>query len=609
MGKQAPMVLMSSVIDSWTVAWKAFADRWRTLVGFQIVSGLVLTLVFTPLVHLFLQELVRAAGDSAVTNYDLVSFFFSVRGTLFLGVAGLAGLLSFRVQQAALLLLTAEYQSGPLTALRGVWRRRWALLQLTMTQLGFLFVLLIPLALVMFLVWHFLLGSQDINYYLHTKPPVWYAALTLAGIAGLFTGTVGIGLLTRWVYALPLLLRQGVSPWASLRRSVQTTRKNWVVPLVTIGGFWLLFWGVSNLFSVLVIGLGRGVLLAVGERLALAVFVVLGVFGFLSVAALFTGTVGPLLGWILVNRLYGHAFAVGHSPSPQSTGKEEWAFRRTAIGVAWGALVVVSVTGAWWLKRLDFSPPVQITAHRGSSALAPENTLSALRLAIQDGADFSEIDVQTTRDGVVVLLHDRDLMRMARDPRRLESLSLEELRSIDVGSPFGEAFRGERVPTLAEALDLVRGRMGLNIELKYNRPDPTLAPRVIDLLRGKGMIDQCVITSLDLDALRQAEALEPRVVTGLIVTKSLGDPTRLGVNFLSLNVEAATRRLVWRARRHGLAVHVWTVNDAALFERMADRGVDVVITDHPAQLSALRQTRGALSPPELIALRLRRLLL
>ena len=607
--QRAPVVFMSTVASDWTFAWKAFSARWRTLVGFQFVSGLAITLGFTPLVHLFLQELVRAGGDSAVTNFDLASFFLSVRGTVFLAVAGAAGLLSFRVQQSALLLLTAESSMGPVAALRGVWRRRWPLLVLTLTQAGFLLALLIPFALVLFLVWHFLLGSQDINYYLHSKPPAWYAALTLTGIAGILTGTFGIAVITRWIYALPLVLRLDVPPWESLRRSLAATRNNWLRPLLTVGGYWLLFWGASNLVSVLVIGLGRGLLVAVGERLALAVFVVLGVFGTLSVAALFTGTVGPLFALVLINRLFDSAFTVRPTQSALPTWKERRILRRTAIGVVLCALIGVSLTGAWWLKRLKFSTSVQITAHRGSSAVAPENTLSALRQAMQDGADFSEIDVQTTRDGVVVLLHDRDLMRMAGDPRPLESLTLAELRAIQVGGSFGEAFRGETVPTLAEALDLVRDRMGLNVELKYNRPDPTLAPRVIEVLREKDMVDRCVVTSLDLEALRQAEALEPRLVTGLIVTKSLGDPTRLGVDFLSLNVEAATRRLVRRARRQGLAVHVWTVNDAALFERMADRGVDVVITDHPAQLSALRQTRGALSPPELIALRLRRLLL
>ncbi|MBK8576004.1 MAG: hypothetical protein IPN90_10125 [Elusimicrobia bacterium] len=161
---------------------------------------------------------------------------------------------------------------------------------------------------------------------------------------------------------------------------------------------------------------------------------------------------------------------------------------------------------------------------------------------------------------------------------------------------------------MREALELVRGRMGLNIELKYNLPDPTLAPRVVELLKMTGMLDQCVVTSLNYEALRQAKEIEPRLVTGMIVTKVLGDPTRLGVDFLSVNVAEVNRRLIRRARQQALAVHVWTVNDAATFERMVDHGVTVVITDRPIELASLRRSRTSLSAPTLIALRLRRLL-
>ena len=135
-----------------------------------------------------------------------------------------------------------------------------------------------------------------------------------------------------------------------------------------------------------------------------------------------------------------------------------------------------------------------------------------------------------------------------------------------------------------------------------------MAHRVIELLRETQTLDQCVITPLDLNVLTQATALDPRLVTGLIVTKVLGDPTGLGVEFLSLNVAEVNRRLIRRARQKGLAIHAWTVNDAATFERMVDQGVDVVISDHPAELVALRQARAALSVPEQIAQRLRRLL-
>jgi glycerophosphoryl diester phosphodiesterase len=602
-------VLMTAVFRAWKEAWNGFCSHGRALVRFQIIYGIVVAIGFWPLVHVVLDQLVRAAGDSAITNFDLTGFFLSPRGAALLVVAGLAGLISWRVQQSTLLLMTAEMGTSPYTALRGVWNRLGPLMGMTFIQLGTIILLHIPLGLLLFGVWRFLLGAQDINYYLHTHPPQWYAALTLAGVGATATAAAVVGLWTRWAYGLPLVLRIKLSPRESLRKSFQYTRGNWLLPLAAIGGFWLLLNLASNTLSSVVLGLGRLTLPWVGTHTGLAILIVLVVFGTVSLVSLATGTVGMILRTTLINRLFDQAAGVRPEHLPPPSANDNRTFRRVTVGIVGGSLLALSLSGAWWARRIKFADSVLITAHRGSSAAAPENTLGALRQALEDGADFAEIDVQTTKEGEVVLLHDRDLMRMGRDPRALADLTLRDLRTIDVGSPFGDAFRGERVPTLREAIELVRGRMGLNIELKYNRPDPTLAPRVVDILKETKMLDRCVITSLDLDALRQAETLEPRVVSGLIVTKALGDPTKLGVDFLSLNQQTVTRRLVRRAKRQGLAVHVWTVNDAAAFERMADRGVNVVITDHPADLVALRRARASLSPPELIALRLRRLLL
>src|SRR5262249_32888341 len=134
-------------------------------------------------------------------------------------------------------------------------------------------------------------------------------------------------------------------------------------------------------------------------------------------------------------------------------------------------------------RSLADRPPVLVTAHRGHARAAPENTLSAMRKAIESRADYAEMDVQLTADGKVVLLHDRDLKRLAGVSRRLDELSYDEVRQLDVGSWFAPAFSGERVPTLAEVIALCRGKIRLNIELKFFGPDRRLARAVAELIR------------------------------------------------------------------------------------------------------------------------------
>jgi glycerophosphoryl diester phosphodiesterase len=248
---------------------------------------------------------------------------------------------------------------------------------------------------------------------------------------------------------------------------------------------------------------------------------------------------------------------------------------------------------------------VAITAHRGYHASAPENSLAAFRAAIDAHADYSELDVQRTRDGAVVVLHDADLMRMAGDARRIGALTLEELAGIDIGRKSGPAYAGEHVPTLAAVIALVRGRMKLNVELKYNAPDPQLAAAVVDVLRRERFLDQVVITSLSAAALRQVRELEPSLPTGQIVTVAVGDVARLPTDFLSLNSARATPEVMRRVHATAKAVQVWTVNQAEVMLRLIERGADNLITDEPVLARHVLQQRRSLSDAEELAVRLR----
>jgi glycerophosphoryl diester phosphodiesterase len=203
------------------------------------------------------------------------------------------------------------------------------------------------------------------------------------------------------------------------------------------------------------------------------------------------------------------------------------------------------------------------------------------------------------------VLHDGDLLRMADDARKLADLSAADVAAIDVGRKRDASFAGEHVPRLEEVIDLVRGRMKLNVELKYNVPDSSLAPAVVELLRRESFLDDVVITSLDYAALKQVEQIEPRLPTGHIVTAAVGNVTRTEADFLSLNSAQAKPSLIRQAHSAGKKIHVWTVNTPEVMVRMIERGVDNIITDDPALLARVITARKGLSRPELLGLRLR----
>jgi glycerophosphoryl diester phosphodiesterase len=310
----------------------------------------------------------------------------------------------------------------------------------------------------------------------------------------------------------------------------------------------------------------------------------------------------------LVTRMYTEQTGGGEWKPPAALEISDARSRRIVRPFVFAVLglLAVALGAAWFVaSRLDLEPAVAITAHRGASSVAPENTMAAFRAAMEAGATYAELDVQHTRDRQLVVLHDGDLMRMGDDPRKVHALTAAEMASIDVGRKRDAAFAGEHPPALGEVIDLVRGRMKLNIELKYNVPDPGLAPAVVELLRREDFLDQVVVTSLDYAALKQVESLEPRLVTGHIVTAAVGNVVRTEADFVSLNAARATPSLVRRAHAAGKDVHVWTVNQPEVMLRMIERGVDNIITDDPALLARVIDERKALSTLELLGLRLR----
>jgi glycerophosphoryl diester phosphodiesterase len=218
------------------------------------------------------------------------------------------------------------------------------------------------------------------------------------------------------------------------------------------------------------------------------------------------------------------------------------------------------------------------------------------------------MDVHQTKDGVVVLLHDRDLKRVAGVSQRLEELSYAEVRRLDVGSWFDPAFAGERVPTLVEVIALCRGRIRLNIELKIFGSDLQLAQEVARILREQDFESDCLVTSLNYGALREVKRYNSRLRTGLIVAHALGDVHLLEVDVLSVRADFLSDEVLRAAHRHGRQVHVWTVNDARQMSRQVKRGVDNVITSDPDLAIRVRDEWASLTRTERLVLASRLLL-
>ncbi|HEV2356361.1 MAG TPA: glycerophosphodiester phosphodiesterase family protein [bacterium] len=219
------------------------------------------------------------------------------------------------------------------------------------------------------------------------------------------------------------------------------------------------------------------------------------------------------------------------------------------------------------------------TAHRGAPRHAPENTLASFRVALDDGARSIECDVQRTKDGHLMVIHDQTVDRTTDGHGRVGAFALDELRRLDAGRWFDPAFAGERVPLLDEAMALIRGRATLRVEIK-NAPMiyDGIEQQVLEAIHRHGMDEEVLVTSFDHESVRRIRMLSSQTPTGIIFTGRLIDAAAAaraaGADAVCMNWAYVTADIVARAHAAGLRVFAWPVDDEDRFRHCRAAGVD-----------------------------------
>lgn len=229
-----------------------------------------------------------------------------------------------------------------------------------------------------------------------------------------------------------------------------------------------------------------------------------------------------------------------------------------------------------------FNMPV-IMAHRGASAAAPENTLAAFQEAMDSMSDWIELDVRMTRDGVVVVTHDNNLKRVAGVNKRVSDITYAQLSELDVGSLYGEEFRGERIPTLEQVLQLTAGKIRLNIELKPLAGNKHLEEAVVSLIYQYEVENTCMICSSSYDSLKKVKELAPDIMTTYVISMVYSNFWQIkAADAFSLSSAIVTKEMIYNIKSVGKEIYVWTVNTEDSINKFLDMGVDGIITDDPS---------------------------
>jgi glycerophosphoryl diester phosphodiesterase len=242
-----------------------------------------------------------------------------------------------------------------------------------------------------------------------------------------------------------------------------------------------------------------------------------------------------------------------------------------------------------------------VIAHRGDSAHRPENTLVSFAAGLESGAAIVEFDVHLTRDGEVVVIHDQTLDRTTDGQGEVKQMSLAEIRRFSAGYPkrFGSAYAGERVPTLAEALGLLRERAQAMIEIKpeavTDDAEGGIEAHVVDEVRRAGMEKDVALISFDRRALRRCQALAPGILRGHLYQKGavgemLEGAREVGSELIMPEKKLLSDELRDRAREAGIKVATWVVDDVEELRQLMRFELYGVGSNRPGEMLEALQT-------------------
>ena len=236
-------------------------------------------------------------------------------------------------------------------------------------------------------------------------------------------------------------------------------------------------------------------------------------------------------------------------------------------------------------------------AHRGASGHAPENTLAAFSLAIDQGADWIELDLHQTADQHLIVHHDATLKRTAGDPRSIRDLSLAQIRELDIGIRRGPSFRGEKVPTLDEVLELAKGRIRVQIEIKRSSAFyPGIEKRTLETIKRHKAGAEVAISSLESSIIERLRGMNTSVDLGLLTEKIpsadiLPTAKSLKVRSIHFSTRRISKKFVPQAHALGFSVLLYTVDRPSLMSRYLDMGLDGLFTNYPDRLSEVLARR------------------
>ena len=572
--------------------------HWKPLILFEILWKLVTLLVIAPACAGLIQLAIHLAKLKYLTTSNLLQFLRSPWTILLLAVLLLLAALYtlFEIAAVCTCFRQSRFQKVRTTLGRMVRSGLQSVLHFFRGGGPFLVLhLLVLIPLMQFSATSGIftaMGIPDFLAYYMTKKefllPIYVVAIILCCL-----------LSVRWVFSSVLFTQNQCSYRSARATSVQLVRGRFWQTFFSVLVWNCCYFAVLLVFLCLITVVVLMVIRATGSNdlimsqamriLKLLIQIVLWSFSFFA-----TPICMAHLTALLEKRCVQMPDVVLPEPVPLSRSAKP--FRRstavltaccfTVAALGLNLSYVYSVfTGKANFRLALFQNPT-VMAHRGLSADAPENTLYAFSDAISVGADFIELDVQQTRDGVLVVMHDSNLKRTTGVNKDIWDVDYADIQNLDAGSWFDPAYANARIPTLEETLQFVDKRAKLNIEIKPTKHgSDTLEQDVAELITQYQYTDACYVTSFSYGSLKKVKEVNPEIRTGYLMSVAYGQFYSLKyADAFSLNKVFVTSQVVNAAHQQGKQIFAWTVNSMSEVRSLCNLHVDSIITDDPVMV-------------------------
>lgn len=566
---------MSDLKESLKVMYKFKTDYLKVTLLVTILQAFVIG----PFIYYFFFFILRVIGVPGITDANLGEIISSPVAVIMLLILALL-ILMFVYYELGFFIMMAIYQ------LRGESYTVFKIIQrlnvkakyfLSYQAVYFLlyFFLLLPIAglsLPITITENLYLPHFITDELMKTSTGTWLYVIAMAII---------FYISARLVFALPYFIEdKSIKINGAIRKSWNYPKKRlffmllkWILLIVVMGFLVSIIATIIMLPLLLIEKITPGIAMVIAG-ITLTILQVIGFF----VAGVFQGIIAQLL--------VRNAFTI--EAQTTSVSRSQFPHKKRFIVGGIIIFIIFSSFNVYAVNATLYEPNTKIIAHRGDTVNAVENTVEAIESAAKAGADYSEIDIQETKDHQFVVFHDMTLRRLAGSSKRVADMTLQELQQTKITS----GAYSSHIASFDEIINAAKkNKIDLLVEVKLHGGESSdMVERFITLLKKEKVADKYLVQSLNQPVIEKIEHADPSLETGIILALNIGNLPKTSADFIVLEDFSINKRILTQAKQNNKKVFVWTVNKEKLMQMYLRKNIDGIITNYPKKAIELRDS-------------------